>query len=245
MFYTDPVTGGLVFRTVAGDATTPGSKYARSELREMMRAGDETISTRGVDGFAGANNWVFSSASPAAQQNAGAVNGAMAAKLMINQVTRLGDSSKVGRVIIGQIHAREGEPIRLYYRKLPINKFGSIYYIHEREGREDVYVPLIGGREDRLANPDDGIAIDETFIYSISVSGSEVDGKIHPMLNVAITRDNGDVVNAKPLDMIDSGYHIDNEFMYFKAGAYSQNNTTPWAQRDFDQVTFIELNVTH
>lgn len=45
-FYTDPVTGGMVFRAVPGGATTPNSSYIRSELREMMRGGDESISTR-------------------------------------------------------------------------------------------------------------------------------------------------------------------------------------------------------
>lgn len=245
MFYTDPVTGGMVFRTVGGDATTPGSKYPRTELREMLRAGDDSISTRGDGDLGGANNWVFSSAPAEAQSSAGGIDGELVGKLMVNQVTRMGDPSQVGRVIIGQIHAREGEPIRLYYRKLPTNKYGSVYYIHELEGREDVYVPLIGGREDRLANPDDGIAIDEVFGYRIAVSGTEINGKVHPILSVSITRDDGSVTTAAPLDMADSGYDVAGEFMFFKAGAYSQNNTTPWPDRDFDQITFLELAAGH
>ena len=44
--------------------------------------------------------------------------------------------------------------------------------------------------------------------------------------------------------MIDSNYATATEFMYFKAGAYSQNNS-PWPERDFDQVTFFDLEVTH
>lgn len=245
MFYTDPVTGGMVFRTVGGKATTQNSSYARVELREMLRAGDASIPTRIDDGTPTKNNWVFSSASKEAQELAGGVDGVLRAKLQVNQVTRMGDGSRIGRVIIGQIHAKDGEPIRLYYRKLPTNKYGSIYYIHELEGRDDVYVPIIGGREDILDNPSDGISLDEIFSYEISVRGEEVDGTIHPILDVQIIRDDGSVRTAPPLDMTDSTYDIEQEFMYFKAGAYSQNNSTPWPERDFDQVTFFELDASH
>ncbi len=244
-FYTDPATGGMVFRTFGGNATTQNSNYARSELREMIRAGDTSISTRNDDGTPTKNNWVFSSAPAEAQEAAGGVDGALNATLAVNQVTRLGEGSKIGRVIIGQIHAKDGEPIRLYYRKLPTNKYGSVYYIHELEGRDDIYVPIVGDRSDFAENPDDGIALDEVFSYEISVTGEEIEGKTHPMLNVSITRDDGTVIQAEPLDMVDSSYDIANEFMYFKAGAYSQNDSSPWPDRDYDQVTFFELEATH
>ena len=245
MFYTDPATGGMVFRTVGGGATTPGSRYARVELREMLRAGDTSIPTRGGDGDPSRNNWVFSSAPAEVQAGAGGVDGTLRATLAVNRVTRTGDGSQIGRVIIGQIHARDGEPIRLYYRKLPGNKYGSIYYIHELEGRPDIYVPLIGDRGDRIDNPADGIALDEFFSYEISVTGEVVDGVTHPLLNVRIIRDDGTVIEAPPLDMVDSNYSGADEFMYFKAGAYSQNRSSLWPERDFDQVTFYELDASH
>ncbi|SIN80703.1 polysaccharide lyase family 7 protein [Vannielia litorea] len=244
-FYTDPVTGGMVFRVVGTGATTQNSSYSRAELREMLRGGDESIATRNEDGTPTANNWVLSSAPPEAQAAAGGVDGTMTATLAVNQVTRMGEGSRVGRVIIGQIHAKDGEPIRLYYRKLPTNKYGSVYYIHEREGRDDIYVPLIGDRSDFAENPADGIALDERFSYEIRVSGKEVDGTVHPILDVSITRDDGTTVSAPPLDMSDSDYSIAEEFMYFKAGAYSQNNSSPWPERDFDQVTFFALEARH
>lgn len=244
-FYTDGATGGMVFRVFGETATTPNSSYARSELREMLRGGDDSIATRNDDGTPNLNNWVFSSAPPEAQAAAGGVDGTLRAQLAVNQVTRLGDASRLGRVIIGQIHARDGEPIRLYYRKLPTNKFGSIYYIHELEGRADVYVPIIGGRDDHIDNPVDGIALDEQFGYEISVVGQEIDGVTHPILNVTIIRDDGTEVSAPPLDMIDSNYSGADEFMYFKAGAYSQNASTPLPDRDFDQVTFFALETEH
>lgn len=245
MFYTDPATGGMVFRVVSGDATTPGSRYARVELREMLRAGNTSIPTRGTDGDPSANNWVFSAAPDDIQAAAGGVDGTLIATLTVNRVTRTGDGSQIGRVIIGQIHARDGEPIRLYYRKLPTNTLGSVYYIHELEGRPDIYVPLIGDRGDRIDNPEDGIALDEVFSYEIAVTGEDVDGTTHPMLHVRIIRDDGTVIEAPPLDMIDSNYAHADEFMYFKAGAYSQNNTSIWPDRDFDQVTFFALEARH
>ena len=40
-----------------------------------------------------------------------------------------------------------------------------------------------------------------------------------------------------------SGYDVPEEWMYFKAGVYSQNNTGDGA--DFDQATFYELEASH
>lgn len=72
VFYTDPVTGGMVFRTIPSGVTTQNSSYARSELRQMLRAGDPGIKTRNGDGTPTRNIWVFSSAPQAAQAMAGA-----------------------------------------------------------------------------------------------------------------------------------------------------------------------------
>ena len=59
-FYTDPVTGGLVFRTPQrASATTATSDYPRTELREMLRAGDLSIAARSRDGMPNKNNWVL------------------------------------------------------------------------------------------------------------------------------------------------------------------------------------------
>ena len=63
--------------------------------------------------------------------------------------------------------------------------------------------------------------------------GEDVDGITHPMLHVRSIRDDGTVIEAPPLDMIDSNYAHADEFTYFKAGAYSKNNTSIWSERDF------------
>ena len=245
-FYTDPATGGMVFRsTPAGAKTSKNTKYTRSELRGMLRRGDETIETRVEGGYPNKNNWVFSSAPLSAQAKAGGVDGVLKATLAVNQVTRLGKAYQVGRVIIGQIHAKDDEPIRLYYRKLPQNKYGSIFYAHEPATGKEQWIEVIGSRSDRAKNPDDGIALDERFSYEIEVKGKQEGSLTIPMLYVKIIRDDGSVVETAPLDMRDSGFSVEDDFMFFKAGAYSQNNSSPIPEQDFDRVIFYELEYSH
>ncbi len=245
-FYTDPVTGGMVFRsTPAGAKTSKNTNYTRSELRGMLRRGDESIATRIEGGIPNKNNWVFSSAPLAAQAQAAGVDGVLKATLAVNQVTRQGKAYQIGRVIVGQIHAKDDEPIRLYYRKLPKNKYGSIYFAHEPAIGKEQWVEVIGSRADQAQNPDDGIALDEVFGYEIEVRGIPEGEKVIPMLHLKIIRDDGREVIAEPFDMRDSGFSVADEFMFFKAGAYSQNNSSPIPERDFDMVTFYKLDHSH
>ena len=84
-------------------------------MREMLRRGDMSIPSKGVN----KNNWVFSSAPVEDQKAAGGVDGVLEATLKIDHTTTTGELGEVGRFIIGQIHDRHDEPIRLYFRKLP------------------------------------------------------------------------------------------------------------------------------
>ena len=245
-FYTDPATGGMVFRvTPAGAKTSKNTSYTRTELRGMLRKGDYTIQTRADGGYPNKNNWVFSSAPAAAQAEAAGVDGVLRATLAVNQVTRLGKNYQVGRVVIGQIHAKNDEPIRLYYRKLPHNKYGSIYFAHDPEVGKETWVEVIGSRANKTKNPDDGIALDEVFSYEIEVKGKPEGDAIIPMLHLKIIRDDGTEVVAEPFDMRDSGFSVENEFMFFKAGAYTGNNTSPEPETDFDKVIFYKLDYSH
>lgn len=245
-FYTDPATGGMVFRvTPAGAKTSKNTSYTRSELRGMLRRGDYTIATRVDGGYPNKNNWVFSSAPQSAQEASAGVDGKLRATLAVSQVTRQGKAYQIGRVVIGQIHAKNDEPIRLYYRKLPQNKYGSLYFAHDPEVGKESWVDVIGGRGDRIDNPDDGIALDEIFTYEIEVKGKPEGDKIIPMLHLTITRDDGSIVEAEPFDMRDSGFNVEDEFMFFKAGAYTGNNTSPEPETDFDKVIFYELEYSH
>ncbi|MBT3594256.1 MAG: polysaccharide lyase family 7 protein [Hellea sp.] len=79
--YTDSIRGSIVFYAEPTKATTPNSKYSRSELREQMVPGDNNI------------NWTF------------AQGGVLKGKLSVDKVSK-DSSGKYHRVIIMQIHGR-------------------------------------------------------------------------------------------------------------------------------------------
>jgi len=79
--YNDSIKGALVFYAYPSEATTANSKYSRSELREQMVPGDNTV------------NWTF------------AQGGIMKGKLQMEDVSKDADG-KYHKVIIMQIHGR-------------------------------------------------------------------------------------------------------------------------------------------
>ena len=229
-FYT-AADGGMVFACPnVGAKTSKNTKYARTELREMMRRGRTHIKTQGVT----KNNWVFAAAHGSSRKRAGAIEGSLEATLAVNRVSTSGDEKMVGRVIIGQIHATDDEPIRLSYRKLPNNLRGSIYFAHEINGGDDEWINLVGSRSHTLADPEDGIELNEKFSYKITVENN--------ILFVTLIRQ-GKANIIKSFDMADSGYNKSSQYMYFKAGVYNQNNGGE--PRDYVQATFYYLNNMH
>jgi hypothetical protein len=86
-FYTGS-DGAMVFRAPVEGATTSGSRYARSELREMK--GSERAAWKLAQG------------------------GVMSATLEVDTAPTL-FSGKVGRVVIGQVHGQDKELVRLYW----------------------------------------------------------------------------------------------------------------------------------
>ena len=225
--------GGMVFNSPIYGATTSGSHYTRSELREMLRCGDTDYDTQGV----GENNWVFSTAPEEDQESAGGVDGTLEATLSVNAVTSSGDSTEVGRVVIGQIHANDDEPLRIYYRKLPNNERGSLYFAHEWNSdveENEEWIEIIGGRDDDISDPDDGIALDEIFSYRVDAHGND--------LTVTITRDGHEDVSGS-VDMSNSGYDVGGQYLFFKAGVYNQNSTGD--ADDYVQATFYSLVHSH
>lgn len=222
---------GLVFSsTIKGYKTSTNTSYVRSELREMLRRGDSSHKTQGVN----KNNWVFSSAPQQDQINAGGVDGILNVEVAVNRVTSTGEDYQIGRVIIGQIHANDDEPVRLYYRKLPDNDKGSVYIAHEYLDGDDNYFELIGSRDNNANNPSNGISLGEKFSYQIKVEGNE--------LIVTITKDNGEVFSQN-VDMSSSGYDKGDQYMYFKAGVYNQNNSGDL--HDYVQATFYKIENIH
>lgn len=252
-FWTDTSDGGMVFKDyIDGAITSKNTTYTRTELREMLRGTDTSISTQGVNG----NNWVFSSVPTDLQNKAGGVDGNMVATLAVNHVTTTGKESYVGRVIVGQIHAASDEPIRIYYRLLPGHTKGSVYFAHEpSNGNDEQWYEMIGSRDDDADEPSDGIELDEKFSYEIDVVGD--------IMTVTITREDGSTIEEE-VDMSNSGYSdgyytkdgVETEdYMYFKAGVYNQNklvdededgNDDYGAEADdYVQATFYYLTVSH
>lgn len=230
LFYTAE-DGGMVFACPnVGAKTSKNTKYARTELREMLRRGNTRMKTQGITG----NNWVFSSTHGSVRRDAGAVDGSLEATVAVNRVSTTGDEKMVGRVIIGQIHATNDEPIRLYYRKLPNNENGSVYFAHEINGADDIWVNIIGSRSHTLSNPVDGIKLNEKFSYKITVEND--------ILFVTVIRQ-GKPNISKAFDMTESGYNKGNQYMYFKAGVYNQNNSGN--PKDYVQATFYHLDNQH
>ncbi|WP_104024607.1 polysaccharide lyase family 7 protein [Vibrio hyugaensis] len=228
VFYTAD-DGGLVFKTyIKGVRTSKNTKFARTELREMLRAGDKSISTKGVN----KNNWVFSSAPIEDQKAAGGVDGVLEATLKIDHTTTTGELGEVGRFIIGQIHDKDDEPIRLYYRKLPNKDTGTVYFAHENTLKgTDNYYDLVGGMTGEI---EDGIALGEVFSYRIEVVGNT--------MTVTVMRE-GKPDAVQVVDMSESGYDVGGKYMYFKAGVYNQNISGD--PDDYVQATFYKLEKSH
>jgi len=220
-FFTDPNTGGMVFRSPNLGDTTQNSSYTRSELREML---NPSVGTQALG-----NNWVTSTSSSSTKQQAGGVDGTMNATLRVDHVSTTGDSGKVGRVIVGQIHGPDTEPIRLYYHKRPSDSKGAIYFGTDDLNNNNTWVNVIGGPNN--LNPSNGIALGQTWSYEIKVAGLQMTVKVTPEGGTTTT-----VTYTLP-----SGYN--NKYLYFKAGVYNQNNTG--TSSDYAQATFFSLTHTH
>lgn len=221
--------GGMVFTCpIGGFKTSPNTTYTRVELREMLRAGDVDIDTKGPT----KNNWVHKSSR--ASKKAGGYDGELKATLAVNKVTTTGKKGQIGRVVIGQIHAKHNEPMRLYYRKLADNAKGSIYFAHERSDGKEEYHELIGTKSNSAKDPEGGIALNEKFSYSITLLKNELTVKIYRQYKPVIKK----VVNIRT-----SGYKVRDEYLFFKAGVYNQNKSGD--PKDYVQATFYELDNGH
>jgi hypothetical protein len=236
-FFYASADGGIVMRSPSyGVKTSANTSYVRVELREMLRRGDRNIRTQGVN----KNNWVFGSASVQGRTDAGGFDGDLRVTMAVNQVTTTGENFQIGRVIIGQIHANDDEPVRLYYRKLPGNDRGAIYFAHESRVKDsdgdniETYVEMIGSRSNSAANPLDGIALNEKFSYHISVNVN--------LLTVTLSREGKTNVVAH-YDMSESLYDQDGQYHYFKVGVYNVNNSSN--AEEFVQATFYDIKNSH
>jgi poly(beta-D-mannuronate) lyase len=257
-FYTGS-DGAMVFKCpVEGYKTSSTTTYTRVELREMLRRGDTSIATdydadEDADGNGRLNNFAFSSIDDDDEAEFGGIDGVLSVTLAVNHVTTTNsDEEHVGRIVIGQIHAADNEPVRLYYHKLPGNTNGAIYLAHEtaKSGTDAEYWynllgdMIVDGHEDEnggdlndTSNPESGIPLDEAFSYSITASGDS--------LTVTISQD-GTQLATKTVDMSDSGYNDSENYMFFKAGIYLQDKVDAGSDEDdYGQISIYEMTNTH
>lgn len=197
------------------------------------------------DGFA--NNFALQANKDAEQY--GQIGGNLQATLAVNHVAKRAkypNKPPAFSLVVGQIHATKdkkrvaqgdgygygNEPLKIYYKKWPEHKYGSVFWNYERNlakedpNRQDISYSVWGTPWNETTSPgEQGIALDEPFSYEVNVYQntmyltftSERLGTKHFEINLANNVDaNGQV------DKLDhpNGYTGDANF--FKAGAYDQ-----------------------
>lgn len=193
-YFYDAPDGGMVFTAFAEGATTGGSKYPRSELREMN--GTKLAAWQLTEG------------------------GTMTATLAINEAPTRTDGT-TGRFIVGQIHGKDEELIRLYWDN------GKVYFVNDHAigtGKETTY--NFYDADGKMPN----VSLNEKFSYKIDAYGDTLkvdvyaDGKVY----TSVTK-------------IDPFWQPDT--FYFKAGVYMGINETNGSGEA--QATFYGLDFSH
>lgn len=268
--------GHLVFQVQNQAITTKNSKNARSELRQMPRGANfDNILTDGK-----LNQWALSSHPDAKKYSA--TGGTLEATLKVDHVAvnaKFPEKGPAYSVVVGQIHAKKhnelikaktgyghgNEPIKIFYKKFPNHKTGSVFWNYERNlakddpDRMDISLPVWGNTWENQTDPGDaGIALGEEFSYKIDVKGTMM------YLTFETAKHNTvkyEIDLSKGYDKLDfpKGYAEDD--FYFKAGAYGQCSVadkhlvwgtgcagtgdfaTDKANGDYHSVTFSELKL--
>lgn len=253
-FYTDPETGAMVFAAPNTGPTTPNSKNTRSELRAMLDV------TQAYQYKEPATNFAVSSHKNA--EAFGAIGGRLSAALTVDAVSTSGNDKKMGAhaVVIGQIHGSDNEPLKIYYRKLPNHKYGSVFWNYEinpkdKNDRFDISHDVFGQHDLTKQDPDplNGIKLNELFEYEVDI----VDTTMHLTFKSDVGEAGERVVKfsvdlSKPYpgeEKLDTSYGQD--WMYYKAGAYNQCNqgSTECLNRgveagDYTQASFYKLELS-
>ena len=268
----------MVFVAPNKGAKTKNTSNTRSELRYMLRGKNTKIKTHDAQ-----NN--FAVEARKGSDKFGSVGGKMQASLKVDHVSiNAGNSNKkpAYSAVIGQIHAVKykstksgfgygNEPLKIYYKKWPDHKTGSVFWTYERNlakdnlDRKDIAYPVWGHIWDNPADPEGaGIALGEDFSYVVNVHKNtmyltfEAAGK--ETVNYAINLANNVDANGQA-DPLDNLYSYGGGSLYFKAGVYNQCSTKTepgfwspgcpgtgdWAidkfNGDYAQATFLKLTV--
>ena len=240
-FYLDE-QNKLVFTAPNKAITTPNSSNTRSELRYMSRGKNTKIKTH-----APGNNFALASHSNAAEF--GSIGGKLEATLSVNHVAKnagYADKYPAYSAVVGQIHAVKhkekvdgfgwgNEPIKIYYKKWPDHKYGSVFWTYERNlakedpSRTDIVYPVWGNTWDNPEAPgSEGVLLNEEFSYTINVH--------QDIMYLTFESDKKDTVEFKInlADNVDANGKVDEkdhpkgyagDSLYFKAGIYDQCST--------------------
>ncbi|MFY0712996.1 polysaccharide lyase family 7 protein [Seonamhaeicola sp. NFXS20] len=150
-------TNWVVYKTPNSGITSPNSSNTRTELGQKKR-------------------WIPKT------------GGKLTGTLKVQHVSTSGDAtvSSSYSVVVGQIHSDEGhenEPLKIFYKKFPGHKKGSVFWNYEintkgsNDGRWD-YSTAVWGYDFSVVGsspnsypdePEDGIALGEEFSYEVNV----------------------------------------------------------------------------
>ncbi len=263
----------MVFKVPNEGLTTSGSENTRSELREMLRNGDATLTDMAAPG----NSW--SLATNLTGATCARIGGKLSATLHVDHVADSGcNTAHYGSfsVIVGQIHANDlpnptnggfgNEPLKISYKKHPGHAKGSVYWSYQNNwpkgdlNRTTAYQAVWGKIPSDNTDPGSaGVALGEDFSYVVNVAGN--------VMTLTFTRAGAPTMTftqdlSVPNNGTDNPQGWKYDTFYFKAGAYNQSNTLDdgttnaaacdggglttaqqYSAGDYAQVTFSALTV--
>jgi len=181
------------------------------------------------------------------------VGGQMEATLKVQHVAlnaKNPNKNPAYSVVVGQIHAlknnddiRKGkshgygnEPLKIYYKKWPGHKTGSVFWTYERNlakddpNRTDIVYPVWGNTWENPEDPgENGIALNQLFNYNVNVYGNVMQLTFRTTdasktVKYEIDLSNNTDANGQ-IDTKDNPNGYAGDSMYFKAGAYNQCST--------------------
>lgn len=187
--YFKSADGKIQFWAPVNGTTTKGSTYPRSELRETLADGQ-------------LHNWKYTAA-----------DNYLSAKLEMDQVP------SVGRVVIGQIHAKN--------HSKPMLKMEYLYQAATQTGSIVAKYRTSPNVDDQKVTLAEGVKLDQVFNYNINLS---------PKGTLSV--ESGGKKWSAQIDSSWQSYGL-----YFKAGAYVQDNSG--YETEAGAATFHDLKAEH
>jgi poly(beta-D-mannuronate) lyase len=271
--------GHMVFAAPNKALTTANSSNTRSELRYMSRGSDTKIKTADPK-----NNFALAAHPNAAEFSS--IGGRLEATVTVDHVARRAgnpDRPAAFSAVIGQIHGVKdkpqvgtfgygNEPLKIYFKKLPDHKMGSVSWNYERNlakedpNRTDINYAVWGNNWTNMEDPGSaGIPLGQPLSYVVNVYNNvmhlefSTEGKPTKTFKIDLA-DNVDATGT--VDAMDNPQGYTGDSQYFKAGIYNQCSTkdapgvwyaacpgtgvweTDKANGDYAQATFSRLVVT-